>query len=322
LDTDTRLKKLIEILSSTNDYVPGSKLASILGLSKPMVHRLIEDLRKRGFIVESHPRRGYRLLVVDDLSLADNYVRGIGRRLEFKVYYVENCGSTQDLAEALAEQGVHEGAIVLAEEMIKGRGRMGRQWIARRGGLWFTLVLRPRNTRGLQLLSLVAGLAVVRGIESLLGVRTGLKWPNDVLYNERKLAGILVEGKVEADVVKYVLLGIGLNVNNELPVELKDTAITLKEITSKLIPRIPVLRSILLRIDEYYDTLVRGQYGRILEEWKKYSVTIGKRVRAYTVSGDVVEGIAEDIASDGSLIIRLGNGKRVIVYAGDIVHLR
>ena len=322
MDTDTRLKKLIEILSSTNNYVPGSKLASILGLSKPMVHRLIEDLRKRGFVVESHPRRGYKFLAADDLQLAGNYVRNIGRRLKFKVYYVESCESTQDLAEALAKQGVSEGTIVLAEEMNKGRGRMNRQWIAEKGGLWFTLILRPRNPRGLQLLSLIAGLAVVRGIESLLGVKAKLKWPNDVLYDERKLAGILVEGRVEADIVKYILLGIGLNVNNKLPAELKDTAITLKEITGKFIPRIPVLRSILLWIDKYYDMFTRRLYDRILEEWKRYSTTIGRKVRAYTIGGDVVEGIAEDIANDGSLIIRLENGRKTTVYAGDIIHLR
>jgi len=322
LNIDFRLRKLIEILSSTNDYVSGSRIANILGLSRPMVHRLVEDLRKHGFIIESHPRRGYRLLVVDDLSLADTYVRGTGRRLKFKVYYVESCGSTQDLAEALAEQGVSEGVLVLAEEMTKGRGRMGRQWIASRGGLWFTLILKPRFIKGLQLLSLIAGLSVVRGVESLLGVKAKVKWPNDVVYNERKLAGILVEGKIEADAVKYILLGIGLNVNNSLPDSLKQIAITLKDVLGYNIPRIPLLRSILRYIDEYYDLFIKGLYRNIVADWKKYSSTIGRYVRVYTTDGETLEGIAEDISSDGSLILRLRNGSKTIIYAGDVIHLR
>ncbi len=319
---DQRLREIIDILSSTKDYVPGTVIARRLGLSRAMVHRLVEELKLLGYIIETHPRRGYRLLVSDDLSLADRYVRDIPGPLKFRVHYVEKCASTQDIAEALARQGVPEGTIVLAEEMSKGRGRMGREWIASKGGLWFTIILRPRKIRYLQLLSLVAGASIVEGIEGFLGVKTMLKWPNDVLYNDLKLAGILVEGRVEADIVDYILLGIGLNVNNNLPSWLKDKATTLANITGRKLPRIPLLRSILYRFNENYKALVEEQYDRITSLWRKYSTTIGSRVRVHLIDGRTIEGLAEDIADDGSLVVKLTNGTRILVYAGDVEHLR
>ncbi len=319
---DQRLKEILDILVNAKDYVPGPVIARRLGLSRAMVHRLVEELKSRGYIIETHPRRGYRLLVSDDLSLADRYVRDIPGPLRFRVHYVEKCASTQDVAEALVEQGVSEGTIVLAEEMSKGRGRMGREWIATKGGLWLTIILKPRKVRYLQLLSLVAGVSIVEGIEDFLGVKTMLKWPNDVLYNDLKIAGILVEGRVEADIVDYILLGIGLNVNNELPSQLEGKATTLADVIGMKIPRIPLLRAILYKFNKNYEALINERYDAVIGLWKKYSATVGSRVRVYLVDGKVVEGLAEDIAGDGSLIVRLANGDRVLVYAGDVEHLR
>ncbi len=319
---DQRLKEILDILVSAKDYVPGPVIARRLGLSRAMIHRLIEDLKSKGYIIETHPRRGYRLLVSDDLSLADMYVRDILGPLRFRVHYVERCASTQDVAEALARQGVPEGTIVLAEEMNRGRGRMGREWIATKGGLWLTIILKPRKIRYLQLLSLVAGISIVEALEELLGIKTALKWPNDILYNDLKIAGILVEGKVEADIVDYILLGIGLNVNNELPSQLEDKATTLADVLGMKLPRIPLLRAILYKFNKNYELLVKEQYNEVIGLWKKYSATIGSRVRVYLVDGKVVEGLAEDVAIDGSLIVRLANGSRALVYAGDVEHLR
>lgn len=319
---DHRLRRLVELLMDARDYVPGPVIAGELGVSRSMVHHLIDDLRRRGFIIVSHSRRGYKLLMIDDLRLAGSCMDDIGGRLRYNIHYVESCSSTQDIADLLARQGAGEGTVVLAEEMTMGRGRLGRRWFARPGGLWFTIILRPEHVRGLHLLSLALGLSVVRALESLLGLRTGLKWPNDVLYSGKKLAGVLVEAKAEADKIRYVLAGIGLNVNNSLPAELAGTATTLMEIIGHPLPRIPVLRSILYWISRYYDVLARGIHDRLLREWRKYSLTLGRRVKAYTIDGEVIVGVAEDIAYDGSLIVRLDDGGRRMIGAGDIEHLR
>ncbi len=320
---DKRLRVLLDLLEEhSGEYVSGSEIARALGVSKPTINRLINMLRSRGFIIESNPRKGYRLVSADNLANAELYLADLEASLDYRVYYVEKCISTQDIASALAEQGAHEGTIVLAEEMSGGRGRLGRKWYALRGGLWFTLILRPRVVKDAQLLSLAVGLGLVKGIEKHLGTKTSLKWPNDVLYDERKLAGILVEGKIESNYIKYILVGIGLNVNNEIPAELRSTAISLKEIKGKSIPRIPLLRSILLQIDHYYVTLFeKKDYEEILSEWKKYSTTIGRTVKAVTIDGRIIVGKAVDVDKNGALVIETSHGLEKI-YAGDLEHLR
>ncbi len=320
---DERLRTLLDLLEKhSGEYVTSSEIMKVLRLSKPMINRLINTLRSMGFIIESNPRRGYRLISMDDLANTELYLTDLETSLRYRVHYVEKCISTQDIASMLAEQGAREGTIVLAEEMTGGRGRLGRKWYALRGGLWFTLILRPRIIRGIQLLSLAVGLGIVKGIENHLGMRACLKWPNDVLYDERKLAGILVEGKIESNYIKYVLVGVGLNVNNKVPVELKDTAITLREIKGRKIPRIPLLRSILLQIDHYYTVLFKKKgFEEILSEWRKYSTTIGRIVRATTIDGRVITGKAIDLDRNGALIIETSHGLEK-VYAGDLEHLR
>ncbi len=319
---EEKLKILLDLLENYNgEYVSGSKIAEILGVSKPTINRLVNMLRKKGFIIESNPRQGYRLISVDDLANTERYLTGLETTLNYRVHYVEKCISTQDIALMLAEQGAREGTIVLAEEMTGGRGRMGRKWYALRGGLWFTLILRPRMVRDVQLLSLAIGLGLVKGIKEHLGIETGLKWPNDVLYDGRKLAGILIEGKIESNYIKYILVGVGLNVNNEIPVELRHTAISLKEIKGRNIPRIPLLRSILIQIDRYYAILSRRKgEEEILSEWKRHSVTIGKTVKAITIDGKIIVGKAVDVDKSGALIIQTSYGIEKI-YAGDIEHL-
>ncbi len=287
-----------------------------------MVHKIIELLRSKGYIIESHPRRGYKLLFIDDLSLASMYLSDLDTKIRYSVHYVRSCTSTQDIAKSLAELGAPEGLVVIAEEMSQGRGRLGRKWYALKGGLWVSILLRPKYLRTLQLLSLISGLSVVKALSRMLGIsNVKLKWPNDVLYNEKKLAGILVEGSVEADEVHYIIVGIGVNVNNDIPKEIENLAISLKSILGHEIPRVPLLRSLIKEFDTLYNELITCNTEKIINEWTKYSSTIGRKVKVITF-GEVIEGIAKGLRSDGSLIIVDDYGKKHVVYAGDVIHLR
>jgi len=286
-----------------------------------MIHKVIENLRRKGYVIVSHSKKGYKLLLLDDLSLAGSYIRDLGTRIDFYVHYVPQCSSTQDIAKSLAESGVPEGLVVIAEEMYSGRGRLGRKWYAPKGGLWISILLRPKRIESLQLMSLATGVAVVKAIERLLNVELRLKWPNDVIYMDRKLAGILVEAGVEVDIVHYVIVGIGVNVNNELPSELKDYAVNLKSILGFEIPRISILRSLLRELDDVYYLLTTSNTYTILREWIRYSDTIGRRVKVQFMDF-AVEGKAVDIARDGSLIVIDDTGKRYIIRAGDVIHLK
>ncbi len=286
-----------------------------------MIHKVIENLRRKGYVIVSHSKKGYKLLLLDDLSLAGSYIRDLGTRIDFYVHYVPQCSSTQDIAKSLAESGVPEGLVVIAEEMYSGRGRLGRKWYAPKGGLWISILLRPKRIESLQLMSLATGVAVVKAIERLLNVELRLKWPNDVIYMDRKLAGILVEAGVEVDIVHYVIVGIGVNVNNELPSELKDYAVNLKSILGFEVPRISILRSLLRELDDVYYLLTTSNTYTILREWIRYSDTIGRRVKVQFMDF-AVEGKAVDIARDGSLIVIDDTGKRYIIRAGDVIHLK
>jgi len=313
--------RVLELLARSGTYVSGEELAKALRVSRATVSRAVRSLMRRGFPVEVHPGKGYRVLDPDDLSLTPQVVRYLDTDIRFLAHYVESCSSTQDLADALAREGSPEGTVVLAEAMERGRGRMGRRWVAGRGGLWLTVVLRPRLTGVTHLLSLAVGVAVARAIEEVAGVGAGVKWPNDVLIGERKVAGILIEGRAEADRLQYVLVGIGVNVNNELPEELSTTATTLAKVIGRPIPRLPLLASTLRNLDQLYGALSRGEVGYVLDVWRRFSVTLGREVRALTPDGELV-GVAEDVAEDGALLIRAPSGVIRRVYAGDVVHLR
>jgi len=313
--------RILELLARSGAYVSGEEIARALGVSRATVSRAVRSLMRRGFPVEVHPGMGYRALDPDDLSLAPQVVRYLDTGVRFLAYYVESCSSTQDLADTLAREGSPEGTVVVAETMERGRGRMGRRWVAGRGGLWLTVVLRPRFIGVTHLLSLATGVAVARAIREVAGVGTGVKWPNDVLVGERKVAGVLIEGRAEADRLQYVLVGVGVNVNNELPEELSSTATTIARVVGRPVPRLPLLASTLRHLDHLYGALSRGEVGYVLDVWRRLSVTLGREVRALTPDGEVV-GVAEDVAEDGALMIRTPGGAVKRVYVGDVVHLR
>ncbi|PUA33619.1 MAG: biotin--[acetyl-CoA-carboxylase] ligase [Zestosphaera tikiterensis] len=316
------LKEVLKYLEvRKGSYVSGSELAEVLGVSRSTVNKYVLRLKDLGYVIESHPKFGYRLVNADDLSLANAYLRDLRTDISFKVVYVRRCDSTQDVAEQLASQGVEEGLVVVAEELTSGRGRLGRRWVANEGGLYFTVVLRPRYVRGLQLLSFAAGVAVAEALKGLHNVDVKLKWPNDVLLNEKKVAGILIEAKAEADKVRYVLLGVGVNVNNELPEDLRETAITLKEFLGKSVDRVPILRGFLKNLDTLYKHLRAGEYDKVIKSWKGLSTTLGRYVKAVTVDGKEILGRAVDVDLNGSLIIESSVG-RVKLEAGDVYHLR
>ncbi len=309
------------LLRAGGDFVSGAEIANAVGVSRPTIHRVVEGLRSRGYLIESHPRRGYRLVLEDDLSTANYYIKSLltNTPISYSVHYVEKCRSTQDVAEALAKEGAGEGLVVVAEEMSHGRGRLGRGWVASKGGLWFTILLRPPAVGGLQLISLGAGVAVAEALRELHGVKASLKWPNDVLVGDRKLCGILVEGRMEADRVHYMLVGVGINVNNEIPRHLRSRATSLKEVLGTPVPRIPILAAVLTKFAGVYASLKRGKRKEVLLKWKELSSTLGKDVKVITPE-EVIEGRAVDVGDDGSLIIKTGGAFRK-VYAGDVIHL-
>ncbi len=311
--------KVLKALLNSQDWVSGEELANQLSLSRVAVWKEVGKLRSRGFPVVSS-RRGYRLLKLPDVFFRE-YLEAYFSRLPFpvKFFYRDQVDSTNEWAKKEALQGAPSWSLFVAENQTRGKGRRGRSWFSLPGkSLTFSLLIRPSLSlgSGLTSLPLVCGLAVSLALEEG-GLRPGIKWPNDVLIEGRKVAGILVEGDFEAEMLKYVVIGIGLNVNlseEDFPQELRLTTTSLLEVSGRKHHRLFLLEALL------------GKLYRCLDRWEKetglaslYSglkkrlVTLGKKVKVVT-PGETLEGVAEDIDLDGSLWIDSGGRKRKVSW--------
>ena len=239
--------------------------------------------------------------------------RYVGRPL----VYLESTGSTQDVARAAAEDGAQAGTAVLAEEQTTGRGRFGRVWVSPAGkNLYITLIMRPPLPR-LRSLSIVAPLAVALAIEDMTELEPRIKWPNDVLVNGRKLAGILIESEIANRSVNYALVGIGINVNLDVEAqpEIADIATSLKRELGHETSREEMLAALLNRLEDLYEKAAEGT--QVLDAWRSRLETLGREVRA-TSGGQLEDGLAEDVDSEGNLILLRRDGSRVAIDAGEV----
>lgn len=231
-----------------------------------------------------------------------------------KVYHYREVESTMEEARRLAEEGF-TGAVV-AERQTRGRGRRGRAWLSPEGGLYLTLVVRPFwPAERLPLLSLGAAVAVARTLEELYGLAVALKWPNDILFEGRKLGGLLLEASFRQGRPVYVLIGLGLNLNTPVS-PLEPRAVALCEILGRTVDRDRLLEVLLKRMDEF----LRLSPEEIRAAWTARAETIGKRVRIILPEGELV-GLARGVSAEGALILETERGLREILV-GDCVHLR
>jgi len=236
----------------------------------------------------------------------------IGQRI---IHFLSH-GSTMAAARQEARRGAAEGTVVIAEEQTAGKGRAKRVWLSPRGSVALSIVLYPDISR-LPYLIMVASLAAARSIEALTGLKTQLKWPNDVLIRGKKVCGILIENELRGDRVAWAVIGIGINVNirmKDFP-EIAATATSLHDELGKELSRVEVIRSLLVEMERHYLSL--GDGGYIYHEWRGRLITLGKRVRV-TSGGNVLEGVAEDVVRDGSLLLRHSDGHLSHVVAGDV----
>ena len=242
-------------------------------------------------------------------------------RTEFtgrRVFYDASVPSTMEAAQREAQAGAPEGAIAIAEEQTSGRGRMGRTWVSPAGvNLYFTLILRP-TIEQLRYLAVIAPLAVCQAIEETTGLLPRIKWPNDVIINDKKVCGLLVQSEITGDRVDVALLGIGINVNLDVAAheELRAIATSLRAELGREAGREELLAATLNHLEALYQALRRGDV--ISMAWKHRLDTLGKHVRVSSAAGLMEQGVAVDADSDGSLILRRDDGSHVRVEAGEV----
>jgi BirA family biotin operon repressor/biotin-[acetyl-CoA-carboxylase] ligase len=238
------------------------------------------------------------------------------------MHYYEAVPSTMDLAMELGMKGALEGTVVLAETQTKGKGRLGRIWFSPKfKGIYLSLILRPKfSPQRTPLLTLLSAVSICEAIKVYCGIDSQIKWPNDILIHNKKVAGILTELNAEMDEVNFVIIGIGLNVNNELK-SLVSGSTSLREAMGEEVSRVGLLQEILRRIEANYIHFDQKGPKAIIDKWREYSITLGKRVKVYS-HREHIEGQAVNIDADGGLMVRKDSGLTVKVMAGDVVHCR
>jgi BirA family transcriptional regulator, biotin operon repressor / biotin---[acetyl-CoA-carboxylase] ligase len=255
-------------------------------------------------------------LAIDDLRSARQ-----GARFGHVIHYLDSTDSTNTAARRLALEGAAEGTVVIAETQTKGRGRLGRGWVSPPfRNLYLSLVVRPSiATSDAPKIVLVAGLAVAETVREWTN-RVAIKWPNDVLIDDRKVAGILTEMEVEDTRVRFVIVGIGVNLNSapaDFPPELRDKAIGLCTAVGEPIDRVRFTDRLLSRLEERCDLFVRTGFAAIRPLWEGLSCLTGRAVEIDD-GGRRYVGVAAGVADDGSLRLRDAAGRETRVLAGDV----
>jgi BirA family biotin operon repressor/biotin-[acetyl-CoA-carboxylase] ligase len=333
--SDMKEKVLQALKENTQEYVSGEALSELMGVSRTAVWKYISELKKEGYVIESSPKKGYRIMPVYDMLNEYEIRWGLKTKIIGRdIRYFNAIDSTNNYAKKIAYEGCDEGTVVVADCQTAGRGRLGRAWDSAGGkGIWMSVVLKPSIApENVQIITLAASVAVARAIAGTCGIRTGIKWPNDIVLDGKKVCGILTEMNSEMERVNFLVLGIGINVNHEegdFPDEIKDRATSLKcyadsgrEASKKeghgsVFPRSQIIGRILLELEEMYSKINKGFTDEIIDEWRSYSATLGRKVKITGRDGEY-EGTAKDVTRDGKLVVDCTDGITREVVSGEV----
>jgi BirA family biotin operon repressor/biotin-[acetyl-CoA-carboxylase] ligase len=305
------LSLLKSYLEQSPAFLSGEAMSRALGVSRVSVWKHIQSLRALGYPIEISAK-GYRLVSLPDMLHPWEFP---GR--ESEVHFFDEIDSTMAAARRLAEKDHPQGTLVVADRQLEGRGRNGRTWVSEKGGLYFTLLLEPRIAPPLAGRILIASsLALARTLRSDYAVKAELKWPNDIMVGDRKVAGMLADSQTESDLISRYNLGIGINVNNQTSGVVEGSC-SLVDILGRSLSRRDLLVAFL---DELARTMVLIESKDLLSEWKSLSSTIGRRVRVTSTRGSVA-GRAVDIDACGALVVEQEAGQRRMIFYGDCHHM-
>ncbi|MFE9276497.1 biotin--[acetyl-CoA-carboxylase] ligase [Paenibacillus glucanolyticus] len=321
-DQDNSLLSMFQ--ENSGQFLSGEEISRKLSISRTAVWKQINKLRSLGYDFEAIPRLGYRMMESPDKLSVDQLEAGMTSKVLGKqVKLLDRTTSTQEDARQLAEEGAPEGTLVISEEQTGGRGRMGRRFHSPRGkGIWMSLVLRPKQPLHLtQQLTLLTGVAVCRAIMKSAGIKTDIKWPNDILFQGKKVCGILLESATEDERVRYCVAGIGISANlkeTDFPEELRDVATSIRMAGGKTINRTELIQTIMAEMEVLYELYNEQGFEPISSLWEALSGSIGREVRVQTMRDSFI-GIATGLNKDGALLVRNNENETIPVYSGDIL---
>jgi len=308
------------------EYVSGEVLAQKLGISRVAVWKQIQKLKNMGYKIKSDQNLGYCLISRPDLLLPQEIQRGLSTNYIGKeIYYFPELKSTNIMAKEKVlhrAEGMDEGTLIIAEKQSAGKGRLGREWFSPAGGIWLSIILYPQLFPSyISRITLMTAVAVVKAIKICTQIESQIKWPNDILINEKKLCGILTEMNAELDIINWVVVGIGINANIDLrdfPEDIQENTISLKETSGKEISRVKLVQTFLQEFEKYYEKLKRKEFSSILKEWKSCSHTLGKKIRV-DIGERIITGEAIEINESGALILKKEDGELAEIISGTII---
>ncbi|GGA38538.1 bifunctional ligase/repressor BirA [Kroppenstedtia guangzhouensis] len=299
-------------LERQDDFLSGEEISEHLQCSRTAIWKQIEELRKEGYQIEARPKRGYRLIYRPDRVAPEELKPHLSTdRFGQQIRYRQKMSSTQLLAHEWAREEAVEGSLVITEEQVQGRGRLGRTWVSPpHSGIWMSLILRPPIPLiQAPQLTLLTSVALTRALRQETGLEIRIKWPNDLLIHGRKVCGILTETRGEQDQVQYVVLGMGINVNVTAscwPKELKETATSLAIEGNTTYHRPKLIAKILEELEGLYDAYLAHGFEPIRILWEEYAGMLGRQIRTLTPEGPV-KGTAVGLDRSGALLIQRGD---------------
>lgn len=314
-------EKLLDILYAADDYVSGQALAKTLGVSRQAIWKGINALREDGCEIDSVTNKGYRLRSLPSCLNAAALGATLGTEIIGKnLVVLDSVGSTNDYLKQLGAQGCPNGTVVTTREQNRGKGRLGRSWQSKRDeNIAFSLLLRPKMTpREVSAVTPLAGLAVCKALRDLTGLDCRIKWPNDVIVGTKKLSGILTEMSAEFDAVEYIIIGIGINVDQVLfPEEIAYKATSVLLETGRHYNKNHLLAGILRQMEREFLQNDLALSPTALEEYEALCATVGRSV-TFMRGTRRVSGMAVGVDRGGELKIMLSDGSVCYVNAGEV----
>lgn len=316
--------RIIELFRSGDGVVSGAALSRLLGVSRTAVWKHVKGLRASGYLIEAVPSKGYRLLSSPKVLTQLDLSAGLStKRIGSSIICLKETESTNQVAFKMAEEGAAEGTVVIADAQSAGKGRLGRIWLSPEGvNLYCSVVLRPAIApMAACQLTFLSVVAVARAIEGCTDLQPQIKWPNDILINGKKVAGLLNEMNAETEKVNFVVLGIGVNLNLKMSSIseslLRHPATSLLEEGGVEVDRLAFTRSLLTELDRLYDVFLREGEGPVRAEWLERSAIQGRSVRVSQGEREFT-GVVQGVDSFGALLVQLSDGRIETVLSGDV----
>lgn len=308
--------------NSKDEFLSGEKISDRFGVTRSAIWKNIKGLKELGYDIESVPRKGYRILSSPDVLTYEEIELDLNTEYMGRhIYYFDTIDSTNIKAKEIALQEL-EGTVVISEEQTNGVGRLGREWISpKQKGIWMSIILKPElEPMMASKLALVGAASVNRALQDM-GIKSGIKWPNDIVIDGKKICGILTEMSCELNIINYIVMGIGINVNldlQDIPDELKTKATSLKIVEKKQLNRKLLLASVLYYFEEFYNEFKDdGNISQVLKVCKEDSVVLGKEIRIIR-GKEIKEGRALDLNNEGQLIVQFDNGTVENIFSGEV----